>query len=691
MPPRHKKRDRQPPIAQGPSRFVSRLAAPTYHVGSSEIPPRADDAPLAPIDPVKEAGTANVKAIRCFAKIIGLTCLLPAMDLLIDSSAIVRHLPEGYPGEAHRVRFTNEKYKDHFHTMLGFARLVEDEEEEMIFDYRALLVEEDSASAIRFFSTYFAVPKTSELMRTIFNGRALSKHWKTPPPVNIADTAALIKRFRRHVRDHQQVFAITLDLRNWFHQLKVSPELSRHFGVAMNERNAAEGDRHRFFRWKTLPMGWSYSPWIAQSFALGLATARERTQTPLFDEACLKAEQLPTFVPVIDADGRECGFMTVYYDNVLFVSSSETLMDEFTKRFSHHVTNDFNVYVKPGSVHEARGMEEFQAKGLAYLGVLFSASAAADKAPHYHLTWRPEKAAEWAKLPALPARVTARSLAQVCGRLVFYEMMRLRPLCSTTSGQRVALLLRLAATAAAARGWDADLVLDPAQVAELERAWQVATSSPAHPFMDNDEDIDMKDYSHIIASDASGSREGWIFMERQARGQHEVLRDCTHTAVIPSSGHIYMKEMRAACSSVLAFFARFPDAECVVLAVDNSAVYWGLYQGYTTHVEGKGCIDSLADVLPRVHPILVVSGDNPSDCPSRDEYGDFAPRCRRLLRAVAAAVEGQRVGQRTEYDHQVETVLRHAPPTEAGEPLSMLTDPFELHLEDAAKEAECST
>jgi hypothetical protein len=51
---------------------------------------------------------------------------------------------------------------------------------------------------------------------------------------------------------------VECDLRHWFHQIKVDPELSRIFGLRDNEE---------YWEWATLPMGWSWSPAIAQVLA----------------------------------------------------------------------------------------------------------------------------------------------------------------------------------------------------------------------------------------------------------------------------------------------------------------------------------------------------------------------------------------------------------------------------------------
>ena len=145
-------------------------------------------------------------------------------------------------------------------------------------------------------STYVEVPKTKDTSRLIFNGKELSKHWKIPRPVNICDTGSLIKKILSvsEAKD-QKLHVVVGDFRHWFHQIRVSEALSRHFGIALREKNGAI----ETFRWRTLPMGWSHSPFIAQCLAWGVLCHREDGQRPLFDEEAFHGSELPTFVPTM--------------------------------------------------------------------------------------------------------------------------------------------------------------------------------------------------------------------------------------------------------------------------------------------------------------------------------------------------------------------------------------------------------
>ncbi len=104
---------------------------------------------------------------------------------------------------------------------------------------------------------YFAIPK-KRLARAIFNGKAMSAGGAAPPPTNLPDVTVLLRALADMSRDAAGVSMSIGDIRHYFHQLPLSKQISAYFCILFEKV---------FYRWRSLPMGHSWSP---QSVAMGL-------------------------------------------------------------------------------------------------------------------------------------------------------------------------------------------------------------------------------------------------------------------------------------------------------------------------------------------------------------------------------------------------------------------------------------
>ena len=93
----------------------------------------------------------------------------------------------------------------------------------------------------------------------------------------------------------------------------------------------------------------------------------------------------------------------------------------------------------------------------------------------------------------------------------------------------------------------------------------------------------------------------------------------------------------------------FPQAR-IIMAVDNSATFYCLKNGFTTsrmgaQILGDQEIRDVDDIF------LVTSKCNPADCPSRENYDDFDERVQRLTDAwTAHTAGGRKCGTETPYE-----------------------------------------
>ena len=256
-----------------------------------------------------------------------------------------------------------------------------------------------SVHAVKWFGTYFSVPKSETHARAIWNGKKLSGVSKHPPAVNLPYLPDLLKRLSEETRRMKR--APTVLVQDWsafFHQIPVCQELSEYFVMSFRRKvktskraGRRTKDTVEHYRWTTLPMGWSWSPYVAQS--VGLATVlheeADDEQIYLVPEG-LKA--LPTYIPL-----KGGGFMCLYYDNLLIAGFDDRIMEEARRRLDRN-QKMFNVVVKPGSLEFRRGKDLVVprvrkteddmggVKPIDYLGAYFFCRY--DRAGKVELAWR---------------------------------------------------------------------------------------------------------------------------------------------------------------------------------------------------------------------------------------------------------------------------------------------------------------
>ena len=491
-------------------------------------------------------------------------------------------------------------------------------------------------------------------MRAIFNGKRLSSFWLAPPNVNLVDTRSLIAHMRAFSRRCPRFHVVMGDFRHLFHQIAVHPELRCHFGLAYSD----SAGNSQCYLWRTLPMGWSYSPFIAQSYAWSVIAHRNPNQESLFVEEALRGAQLPTLLP-----SRQGGFATVYYDNFLLVTPSETEANEFAKRM-HQTCKTFSVIVKPGSFRELNP-DQVRREGFEYLGVHFGVD-------DYGLTWHCGKSKSWFHQdPVLPACPSPRRAAQYAGRILFALNCGARPLCGCKRGRSAIRLLSAIGRTAASVGWDGPLDLSRADRLTLEALWSYAITrhlDPERDWMYPSSAVGTPDF--VIATDASSSGLGYELFRWRDDRLEQVLDSTGRPLVWLSEGfhpddvrHIYLKEMEAATRGLEATFASFPEARNVILVTDNTAVAWGLRYGFTSNAVGRRMLERVSHLLPRARVIQVVSADNVTDCHSRlmINAAEYADRFVRMQTAIRCALAGWRCGLPVPGPH-ADTGLRHAPP-----------------------------
>lgn len=199
---------------------------------------------------------------------------------------------------------------------------------------------------------FFLIKKSLSKMRLIYDGRPVNRHvLKSPPPVNIPHITEVLRRL--HERPlHALILA---DYRHYFHQFCVPNDIKTFLGSTVK---TSEGTR--WFRAKTLPMGLSWSPFLAQAASL-LMLIHVESGCPTFFRWTGSVLRLPQFLDVVDSSGEVVGFACFIYDNLciaLYCDKERAKAAEMCSKIEKRLLGNakhFGAVFKELKIFEARG------------------------------------------------------------------------------------------------------------------------------------------------------------------------------------------------------------------------------------------------------------------------------------------------------------------------------------------------
>jgi len=577
---------------------------------------------ILPLDPVTVAGTANCAGLLKRMQRLRLGAIADGMAITHGplgpfANKILLALEKARE-RSRRVPTRNE-YAEHFNTLVESNIL------------------QKAHRKVLFYSSYFAVPKDETVSRAIFNGRRLSSFCPTPPNANLASTSQLMTRMTQHLRREKKFYVLQGDLRHWFHQLKIREEFLPYFGLRLGNCD---------YIWKCLPMGWSFSPYVAQCYGWSFLSYREESEKPLLDESCFgEGKQLPTFV---DIPG---GFVTIYYDNFLVVSRDEIVVKQMEARL-HRTSRQMGVHIKEGSLlfDTPRSMEE---TGMNFLGIHFQTHQG-------EMCWRPAKLTVWQeKYPPTFRPRTTREYAEWMGRALFGILLGGKPLGSSPSGRSLRkILMSLGRTVYQGASWDGE---PPSELqrflTEAHGVWTQVMALGGNPYRSN-ERSELRPSDYVMVSDASDTIGAWLLYVGGHVIRHEAF-------AVAKEDHIFIKELYAACAGIESSLSRIPEGLSITVCVDNSAVAWALENGFSGNTRACQMLEKLDGHLNRIHVVRLVSADNPADCPTRKKYDDFKQREDNMFTTIAMDKKGRRWSSKRpdEWQHEEgEQGMRHAAP-----------------------------
>jgi len=496
---------------------------------------------------------------------------------------------------------------------------------------------------------YFAVPKTEDEARAIWNGRSLSTKSQTPPPVFLPYLPEMLRKIsglQKSFPDGMSMY--TGDLRHFFHQIPAGHRLSSYFGVSFGGK---------FYRWRTLPMGWSWSPFCAQSIAWAillycpesiLKNNNGKDPNFIIPEGL---EKLPTYIELCDG-----GFICVYYDNYFVCGSEETV-----KRVAERIRSNcahFSVEIKPGS-EQLRTAHQMVTEPIVFLGaalryvrlregLVFSWNQCDKKLTK----WRSLELCAGAELSGdvWGKTWTRRELQSVIGRVMWRRSLYHYPRSGTAP--IVEILRRLATNNP---GWDRrDFVLSESERSTMSESWTEVLLNPIHHACD----FPQPTFNIVLATDSSDDGFGYVIYDHDGNIIQEIgekwdehYRNSKGGYEKWSVRHIYLKELKCALDTILMLSEKFPNT-VFDLGIDNSAAAAAIRNMYSACVEACGWLDVFWATMQKrgchVNVWGLRSEDNASDPASRRCYEpagcaepDLARRC---FEHIVHARKGHYVG-----------------------------------------------
>ena len=225
-----------------------------------------------PLDPIQVAGQADMANLAKAATEMNLSFAQEALRICMDPAAFLSLLREQEPRWDTPV--TSEKWSSHVESLVEYK-----------------VIRPIPSQALVNSAKYFGVFKSPEIARSIWNGRSTSRLLCTPKNVNLPYLPRVLKMIDDLTRKHGSVAFIEGDIRHFFHQLSVHSTIGRYLGLRLRSKKGTIQD----YAWNCVPMGLSWSPYIAQSIAWLSILYRRSNQKSFFQIEASQLKELPEF------------------------------------------------------------------------------------------------------------------------------------------------------------------------------------------------------------------------------------------------------------------------------------------------------------------------------------------------------------------------------------------------------------
>lgn len=466
------------------------------------------------------------------------------------------------------------------------------------------------------------IAKSNGLGRVIIDLSAFSKACERPTLINLPFIPELFRTIGS-LRG-EKGFIWSADLKNFFYQIPVKDFLSAYFTVSFPGES---------FQYSTLPQGWSWAPVLALSISYGIMLGEwPEKLADLVDFSSLRGDTPPSFVP-LRKDGREIGLIVIWIDNIFVIGTDEKVVHDIRSHFirrAHFCNAHFKIPMNKENEplfrdEKGRPEPERVETSATFLGVLFRWES--DR-----FVWSLSDLEPFRQ--QVPLEAPRRDYSSIVGSLLWDSTVAMEGVSHLQSS--LDIIRRITKGVSQKQQWAEFVRITEAEKYELEIGLQKALQREA---------ISVTLSSHrnryvFAASDASSKKVGYVILPLE-RPLHIPEKDQIFSAIATGT-HIFYKEFQGATWAIVEMCICSPGST-IVLALDNSALFYVLRRGFTTTIEGRPYMEMIKTIQKETNcdllPVLIPGTQNVSDGPSRDEAVTYE-RTLSTWRALYAATYG---------------------------------------------------
>ena len=499
--------------------------------------------------------------------------------------------------------------------------------------------------------TVFLVAKGNGLGRFVFNLSLFSRLCKRPIPVNLPFIPELVRRIgllrRAGSPDDPGGWCWSADYKNWFFQVPIPEWISRYFTISVGTLA---------YQFICVCQGWSWSSAICASVAWGIVLGEFPAKLRhLIDWESLKGDTVPSYV-MLRRHGVDVGIIVLWIDNIFVVTVEKQLTDSIRTHIVNRSKSCRAAFKVPRN-EEDTGWTRVDKDGWPvpddisqsgeFIGMRFLWGET-------QWVWRHIDVDGFnRKVPLLAER---RFFASVVGSLIWdatitmENMERLQPALD---------VIRRITKGVSKRPQWREIVRVTEEEAGTLRTLLVVAYERQWIYVEDEVPRSFPLFQTFVyvASDASKYKVAWVEIPAlKPLSTASLVRASEDTGLLGNfdfalavGSHIFYSELQAAVWAITEMCLRHKGV-CIVIATDNSAVFYVLRRGFTGTTEGAPYMEALKLVLRgtgnHVLPVLIPGLQNVADAPTRAYEWDLE-RFQITWRHLVTAAQG---GSRTLFD-----------------------------------------
>jgi len=444
------------------------------------------------------------------------------------------------------------------------------------------------------------------LTRAIFDARMWNDACRQGAHCNLVRPDVATSLLCEHAWGEPNVgfFSNSWDVKNFFYQVPISEELSRHLGISCNGIIA---------RCVKLPMGWHRS--VITACAITAAIILSEVPNTLPHQPLDDGPSPPAFITVLDTRGEIRGWVFHYVDNIFIIVDDKSLFEGWCAHIRKQLRR-FNVALK------------YDRTDNIFLGLEYTVR---DGRLFYHHS----NVKKWQDAD-ISMSSSRRDVSHAAGIILWdravadIPWMRVAPTLEALS--------RVGKEATSRKLWDALHTLPPHLVASINQSLDTIRQDVWHCRTPR------KRTRRFTCSDASMEKVAFVIMEDSTS---KCISSFAHVTDI---SHIYLLELKAARMCIEFCSSQFPNSE-IWIAIDNKAVYHAMRRRFSLEPRAAAEFLLIEAALEAGNisliPVLIRGVDNLADCKTRGKRLSER-RFRRTWETLVAATEGRRPRESSE-------------------------------------------